>query len=148
MELLVIVAFCAASFGLIWFLKSRNTYQIPIESFKQQFLNADALKLKQVSTRDPFGEIERYQTLSVDVIHCIDKQGKPATVKSGPAIEIRFTDDNNRRTTFLFDLMRVDQTSVTGSISRLLPDMKKTIPLSAIRKIEIQKNLKKYRYVN
>jgi hypothetical protein len=140
--------YCAAIIGVILFLSSCKTYQIPVESFKEQFANSSTSELKTVATRDPYGGLTHYQTRLADVIYCIDKEGNPVKLQRSPSLEIRITDTNNKRRTFYFDLMRVDQTSVTGSISRLFPGWTKTIPLAAIKKVEIQDGKKKYSYVN
>ena len=124
-----------------------QTYTIPINDFKQQFSNFDSSNLKEVTTRGPMGDVVRYKTYPIEVIKCLDKEGNPVELKNSPSIEIRFTDINDKKTTFYFDLIRVDQMSVSGVQSRHMTWMQKTVPLNTLKKIEVQDGRKNYRYV-
>jgi hypothetical protein len=95
---------------------------------------------------DPWGFKSAYSTYPIDSIKCVDKNGKPFLLKNGPSIEIRFTDNNNKRNTFYFDRIFVVRDSITGYQSRIF-SIKKTIPLNTVKTIEIQDGQKKYRYV-
>jgi hypothetical protein len=77
-----------------------------------------------------------------------NKKGDPATLKNGPAIEIRITDTSKKRTIFYFDTIQFDGENITGSTSRFIKGMGKTIPLSTITKIEVQNGGKRFKYVN
>ena len=123
-----------------------ETYTIPVYSFKQQFQGMDSGRLKSVVTQSPFGGRSSYLIYPIDSILCIDKKGQPAVLMNGPAIEVRFTYGDHKKTVFYFDLMTVDSVSVTGVTSRIL-GVRKTIPLNSIEKIEVQNGRKKYRYV-
>lgn len=129
-------------------LSACKTYYIPVSSFKAQFAGLDSSKLKTVNTRSPFGGVAEYKTYPINVIECFDKKGNKFSLANGPAIEIRFTDTNNKKTVFFFDLMRVTDSTVTGSMSRIIPSLRKTIKLGAIKKIEVQNGGKKYQYIN
>ena len=121
---------------------------MPVDSFKQQFSGFDTSNLKEVATRGPMGDIVKYTTYPIDIIKCVDKNGKPVELKNSPSIEIRFTDDNNKRTLFYFDLLRVDNTSVSGVQSRHMTWIRKTIPISTVKTIEVQDGRKRFQYVN
>ena len=142
------ILFSVIIIGLIFFMSSCKTYYIPVDSFKQQFAGMDTSKLKEVTTRGPAGDKVRYKTFPIDFIKCVDKDGNPVELRNSPSLEIRFTDTNNKKTIFYFDLISVDKTYVRGVQSRFITSVKKTIPLSTIRTIEIQDGKKKFSYVN
>lgn len=133
--------------SLTLILSSCKMYYIPVDSFKQQMPSIETVNLKQVTTKDPWGHKETYSTYPIDSIKCFDKDGTPYKLKNSPSIEIRFTYDDNRRTTFYFDRIWVVKDSVTGIRPHFLI-MKKSIPLNTVKLIEVQDGHKKYRYVN
>ena len=132
---------------LIFFSSSCSTYIIPVNSFKQQFAGLDTSNMKEVTTQSPMGGRVKYKTYPINYIHAVDKNGKPVTLPNGPSIEIRFTDTSNKKTIFYFDLMRFDGANITGRQSRIISAFKKTIPINAVKKIEVQDGKKNYRYV-
>jgi len=142
------ILFSVIIIGLIFFLSSCKTYYIPLDSFKQQFAGMDTSKLKEVTTRGPMGDKVKYKTFPIDFIKCVDKNGNPIELQNSPSLEIRFTDTNNKKTIFYFDLISVDETYVRGVQSRFITSIKKTIPLNTIKTIEIQDGKKKFSYVN
>ncbi len=142
------ILFSIVVLGLVFFLSSCKTYYIPIASFKQQFAGMDSSKLREVTTRGPMGDKVKYKTFPIDFIKCIDKKGNPVELKNSPSLEIRFTDNNDKKTIFYFDLITVDETYVSGVQSRFITSIKKTIPLTTIKTIEIQDGKKKFSYVN
>jgi len=128
-------------------LTSCTTYFIPVDSFKEQLVGL--APTKEVTTRGPGGDKVKYMTYPITSIKCIDKSGSAYNLIISPAIEIRITyGDNNKRTNFYFDLIRINDTLVTGGQSRFIPSIKKTISLNSITKIEIQDGHKNFRYVN
>lgn len=133
--------------SLTLIISSCKMYYIPVDSFKQQMPSIETVNLKQVTTKDPWGHKETYSTYPIDSIKCFDKDGTTYKLKNSPSIEIRFTYDDNRRTTFYFDRIWVVKDSVTGIRSHFLI-MKKSIPLNTVKLIEVQDGHKKYRYVN
>lgn len=133
--------------GLLFSISSCKTYYIPVESFKQQFGVADTSKFKQVKTQGPMGDVAKYKAYPLDVIKCFDKNGNPVTLTNSPALEIRFTDIDNKKTTFYFDRIFVKGDSVQGGQSRFVPSLVKTIPLNKVKLIEIQDGGKKFKYV-
>jgi hypothetical protein len=141
------VSFSIIIVALIFSLSSCKTYYISVDSFKQQFAGMDSSKWKEVTTQGPLGGRVKYKTAPIDIIKCVDKNGNPVELKNGPSIEIRFTDTSNKRTIFYFDLISVNDAFVRGIQSRIIPSIRKTIPLNAIKKIEVQDGKKNYRYV-
>lgn len=100
-----------------------------------------------MTTEGPTGKKVKYRTYNIDVIHAVDKNGKPVILPAGPAIEMRITDASNKRSVVYFDLMRFDGKNIVASQSRLIPSIKKTIPISSVKTIEVQNGGKRFRYV-
>lgn len=126
---------------------SCKTYYIPVESFKQQFQAVNHLALKEVTVKGPAGDKVKYKTVPIEFINCTDDKGNPQVLKNSPSLEIRFTDSSNKRTIFYFDLISINDSSITGTQSRFIPSITKTILLTRIKKIEIQDGKKKFKYV-
>lgn len=123
-----------------------KTYYIPVADFRHMFAGKE--KTRTVETSSPFGGTTTYKTYAIDSIKCQDKKGNPMQLKNGPFIEMRVTRMNNRKTVLFFDLIDVTDSTVTGSKSRIISSLKKTIKISDIKKIEVQNGGKKYRYMN
>ena len=131
--------------GLTCLITSCTTYYIPVDSFKQQLSNQGNTKLKTVTTKNPWEGKKTYDTYSIDSVRCVDKAGNPFMLKNSSSLEIRFTDNKNKKTTFYFDRITATQDSITGYQSRIL-SITKTIPFNTIKTIEIQDGQKKYSY--
>jgi len=129
-------------------LSSCKTYFISVDSFRQQFTGLDSAGLRRVVTKSPYGIKSAYNTYPIDSILCVDKDGTKMVLKKSPSIEIRFTDISNKKTVFYFDLMVVHNDTVTGVRSRFIPSLKRSIPLSQVKTIEVQDGRKRYSYVN
>lgn len=127
-------------------LCSCKTYYIPVDSFKEQFAGMKQSEMKEVTVQGPVGERTTYKTFLQDSVDCLDKNGNPIRLEKLPSLEIRFTDSDNKKTIFYFDRIFVTDTSITGTYSRIL-GLEKTIPLTTIKKIELQDGRKNYRYV-
>jgi hypothetical protein len=132
--------------AVIFYLTSCKTYYIPVDSFREQFVGLEPSK--EVTTRGPGGDKVKYMTYPITSIKCVDKNGSAYNLTASPSLEIRFTYGNNQRTIFYFDLIRINDTLLTGGQSRFMPSIKKTISLNSIKKIDIQDGHKKFVYVN
>ena len=135
--LLVLIALC--------FIGCK-TYYIPVESFKSQFKDIDSTNLRLVYTRDPYGFISEYWANPIDYIKCEDKYHNPYELKNSPSIEIRFTENNNKRTIFYFDRIYLQDTLIIGDRSRFL-GLRKDISINNVKLIEVQDGHKNYKYV-
>lgn len=133
--------------GLVLFFTSCKTSYISVDSFKQQLSGFDSLDMREVTARGPLGERETYKTYPIDILHAVDKKGNPVNIPVSPSIEIRITDKANKKTIFYFDRIRFDGENITGSRSRIIPSIKKNIPVTSIKTIEVQDGKKNYRYV-
>ena len=80
---------------LILFFTSCKTYIIPVDSFKQQLSGFDSSNMREVTTQGPVGNRVTYKTYPIDIIHAVDKTGKPVTISNSPSIEVRITDTAN-----------------------------------------------------
>jgi len=107
----------------------------------------DTSNMREVTTQGPVGDRVKYKTYPIDFIQAVDKNGNPITIPNSPSIEIRFTDNSNKKTVFYFDLIRFDGENITGRQSRFMSNFKKTIPISSVKKIEVQNGKKSFKYV-
>ncbi len=123
-----------------------KTYYIPVESFTHQMKDIDSVELRTVYTKGPAGDVVSYKTYPIDYIKCVDKKNNPVELKNSPSIEIRFTDENNKRTIFYFDQIYIQDSTVIGDGSRFI-NYQKTIPLKEIKQIEVQDGRKNFKYV-
>lgn len=133
-------------FLVVFGLVSCKTYYIPIDSFKQQFKDIDLTELKMVNTRGPMGDVVSYKTYPIEYIKCVDKKNNPFELRNSPAIEIRFTEKNNKRTTLYFDQIFIQDSLIIGDGSRFI-NYQKVIPLNNIKVIEVQDGHKNFKYV-
>lgn len=128
-------------------ISSCKTYYIPIQSFNEQFKDIDSVELKTVNTKGPMGDIVTYKTYPIDYIKCVDKENNPFELKNSPSIEVRITDNNNKKTYLYFDQMYVQDSILKGDGSRFIY-YKKEIPIIDIKLIEVQDGQKKFEYVD
>lgn len=124
-----------------------KTYYIPVDSFKAQFEGIDSTKLRLVHTRGPAGDVVDYLANPIDYIKCIDKDNNPFELKNGPSIEIRFTENNNKRTIYYFDRVYLQDTLIIGDMSRFIR-YRKGISINNLKLIEVQDGHKNFKYVD
>src|SRR5574338_72115 len=132
--------------GLVLFLTSCKTYYIPVDSFKQQLSGFDSSNMREVTTQGPSGDRETYKAYPIDIIHAFDKSGNSVDIPNSPSIEVRITDMANKKSIFYFDLLQFDGENITGRQSRFITTIRKTIPISSIKTIEVQNGRKNFRY--
>jgi len=126
-------------------LTSCTTYYIPIDSFKEQFSDTRKYNMQKSKIRNPYGYIFTEETNSIDSIRCIDKNGNPKILTKKASLEIRFTENNNKKSIFYFDTIYLQDTLIYGQQSRFI-NAPKTISINDVKKIEIQDGHKKFRY--
>lgn len=131
---------------IVFGLFSCKTYYISIESFKEQFNEIDSTKLVIVNTRGPAGDIVQYPANPIKFIKCVDKKNNPFELKNSPSIEIRFTNNNNKRTIYYFDRVFLQDTLIIGDMSRFIR-YRKGISINDVKLIEIQDGHKNFKYV-
>jgi hypothetical protein len=133
--------------GLVFFFTSCKTYYIPVDSFKKQLSGFDSSNMREVTTRGPVGDRVTYKTYPIDIIRAVDKSGNPVNIPNSPAIEVRITDTANKKTILYFDLIRFDGENIIGGQSRFISSIKKAIPITSVKTIEVQNGRKNFRYV-
>ena len=111
---------------------SCSTYLIPVDSFKNQFGGMKETDMKEVVVQGPLGERTRYKTFPQDSVDCT-KKGQWIRLEKAPSLEIRFTNDHNKKTVYYFDRIFVTDTTVSGTYSRML-GFKKPFPLKQSKK--------------
>jgi uncharacterized protein (UPF0333 family) len=126
---------------------SCKTYYVPIDSFKAQFDGIDSTKLILVQTRGPAGDIVEYLANPLLYINCVDKNNNQYELKNSPSIEIRFTENNNKRTVFYFDRVYLHDTLICGVKSRFI-GLKDCISFHDLELIEVQDGRKNFKYVD
>lgn len=132
---------------LVFGVTGCKTYYIQVDSFRKQFAGFDTAGSKLVTTKSPWRIKQTYKTSPIDSILCVDKNGNNFVLKNSPSLEIRFTDNENKRTVFYFDRITVHNDTVTGVQSRIISAIKSSVPLNKVKTIEIQDGGKKYSYV-
>jgi hypothetical protein len=137
----------AILFVLAATLCSCATYLIPVDNLRAQFAGIDSTDFVNVSVRGPVGDRYHYLANPLRIINCFDKKNNPAELINSPSIEIRITNRDNKKAIFYFDRIFVSETSLYGVQSRFIPSITKKIPLSDIKKIEVQDGKKNFKYI-
>jgi hypothetical protein len=127
---------------------SCKTYQIPVDSFKEQFKAANGKPRRDVVVVGPVGERSTYATYQMKQINVVDKKGNKVALNVRPSLEARFTYGKGKHTTFYFDMIRFNGDTIDGGRSRFLPSLRKKIPISSVTRIDIQDGGKKFNYAN
>lgn len=137
-----------AGFSFLIFLGfiSCKTYYIPVENFRAQFQGIDSTKLKIVNTLGPAGDIVEYPANPIEFIKCVDKDNNPFELKNSPSIEIRFTENSNKRTIYYFDRVFLQDSLIIGDMSRFI-HYRKAISINNVKLIEVQDGHKNFKYV-
>jgi hypothetical protein len=134
-------------FMVLLMLTSCTKYYLTTDSLRNQFSQVDSINLRTVTVRGPAGERYNYLANPIDEIECIDKNGNAFRLPNSPSIEMRVTEANGKRTIFYFDRIFVTDSTLSGSQSRFISSISKTIKLKNIKKIEIQDGNKNFEYV-
>ena len=128
-------------------LSSCTTYIIPVESLKAQFSEIDSTDFVNVVVSGPVGGSYNYLANPIKSISCIDKHNNQVELINSPSIEMRVTENGNRKTIFYFDRIFVSKSYLYGVQSRFAPSITRTIPLKDITKIEVQDGKKNFKYI-
>jgi len=120
-----------------------KNYTITPDSLRQQLKNATPAEVRM---NGPLGETHNYRANNIHMIHCFDKNGQPAELPNGPAIESRITLANGRRKVMYFDRIELRNDTLIGHPSRFISTMEIRIPYSQIVKIEVQNGGKRMSY--
>ena len=139
--------------GILALLLSCKTYTIPVDSFREQMKESTSEKLKKVEINHPLiyslSSPKRnliYEANNIKSIIVVDKNGNNVKLENSPKLEMRITLKNGKRNILLFDTVIIKNDTLIGARSRIIQNLKRKIPLSAIEKIEIQDSGKVYKY--
>ena len=128
------------------FITSCKNYYIPKDSFIKQFGGIDSAKLRTVVVSGPMGSTLTYKANPINKIECVDKKGNAAQLSNGPSIETRLTINDKKRVVFYFDRVVIIDSVVYGVRSRFV-NMRTSIPIKDVTKIEVQDGHKKFSYL-
>jgi hypothetical protein len=123
-----------------------KTYYISLNSFKEQFSGIDSSNFRMVFTQGPLGDIVDYLANPIDSIQCTDKNNNPFVLENSPSLEIKFIDNKNKKTTFYFDRIIVQDTIITGYLAKSIIH-KKSISINNIKQIQIRDGRKDFNYI-
>ena len=125
-------------------LSSCKTYTVTSESFKEQFGYIDY----GTSTSTSISGSIHYNGSQIKKINVIDKNGEMQILDNSPALEMRITLINGKRSHFYFDSMQLKNDTLTGHKARFFPKAVVKVPFMNVVKIEIQESGKKIKYIN
>lgn len=133
---------------LLFCLWSCKTYTIPVDSFREQMINATQENMTEVEINNPltYGGSIRYDSNNIDKLIVYDKENNPLYLNNDPSIEMRVTHRNGKKYHFYFDTVFLFNESLKGSRSRFIGGLTRSIPLDSIVKIEVQDGRKKFDY--
>ena len=135
--------------GLVLIFVSCKTYTIQLESFEYQLVKAKSNQMSEVEINNPlfFGNL-KYAANNIKTVNVIDKKGNKLTIPNSPSLEMRLTHKNGKKFHFYFDTVNLENGILTGSRSRFIPSLTRSIPLDSIVKIELQEGGKNFKYKN
>ena len=119
------------------------TYTMMPEQLYSQVNNSERTKIGISSYNRIIGY---YISNGIKQVECTDRHGLAVSFPNSPKVEMRITDVNGKRHNFYFDTFILDDSTFTGLNSRILGTTR-SIKFSDIKKIEIQKGAKYYRYM-
>lgn len=128
---------------------SCKSYTIPINSFKEQLIEANSSTIKDATINNPLlsGTIT-YATNNLEGIIVINKSGARTYLKNSPSLEMRVTHKNNKKYHMYFDTVIIEDGLLKGARSRFIQGLNRQIPIDSILKIEVQEGRKKFKYQN
>ncbi len=132
-------------------LFSCKTYTITPESFKSQFANSSPKKTKEVEINNPVilpYSTTKYLSNDIKYLNVKDKNGNLFFMPNSPSLEMRVTDKKGKKFHFYFDTVTLENDTLKGGRSRIMPSITRGIPFSDIVKIEVQEGGKNYQYQN
>ena len=120
-------------------LTSCATYHLSTDSLVQQFANTQP---ERKYTYEPtlFFIPFSVNGNSLQTITCLDKNGKETTFDVTNRTSVRITLTDNSRTTFYFNTLLIQDSTISGSKTHFFEAHIRPIKLRDIAKIEIQKD--------
>lgn len=128
---------CFAAVSLL--LTGCATYHISTDSLVQQFANTKPEKKYIYSPTIPFIPFS-VNGNSLQTITVLDKNGKETVIPVTNRTSVRITRIDSSRTTFYFNTLLIQDSTISGSKTHFFEAHFKPIKLQEIAKIEIQKD--------
>lgn len=144
----VLLLLLVVAIGIVLVKIFATKYTISASGFKSLLSGMNDARLTEVTTRGPNRVILKYKIYPIDMISCYDKKGNAVLLKNSPALEIAFTDHDNKKTIFYFDTLRINGNIVTGSQSRFINNTHKSVDINTVSKIELQSIKKGFKYLS
>lgn len=141
--LILILVVAILVFARIIFSKK---YTISVSDLKALLSNMNESRLINVTASGPNNSVFSYMIYPIDIITCYDKKGNTAILKNNPGLEIQFTDMENKKKSFYFDTIRIQENIVSGNPSRFICSLTKAVDLNKVIKIELRNIKKGFKY--
>ena len=129
-------------FALILGFCSCKTYNVSVESFKKQITNQYDGNLDENdsnSTTFQYDKTKVYQAYGMDFISVKDKKGNPYNLEVLSGAQTKITLKNGKKYIFYLQSITLENDSIKGYKSYLF-NLKSSIPLNQVSKIELQKD--------
>lgn len=125
-----------------------KTYTIPVDSFKDQMVNATQDNMTSVEVNNPLFNTGHlcYSANAIEELKVWDKDGNALILNVSPAIEMRVTKSDGKKQVLYFDTVILENDTLKGSNSRFIQSLSKQIPISDIVTVEIQDGGKNFNY--
>jgi hypothetical protein len=116
------------------------TYHISTQSLVQQFADTQPEKKSVVLVVFPFFIPFSVNGNSLQTLKVLDKNGKEAVIPVTNRTSVRITRNDSSRTTFYFNTLLIQDSTITGSKTHFFEAHIKPMKLKDIAKIEVQKD--------
>lgn len=123
-------------------------YTFSVTEFKNLFSGMHDGMLINVEAVGPRQILLKYKMYPIDSVRCYDKKGNMVMLKNKPGLEIQFTSQQSGKTSIYFDTIRINGDIVTGSPSRYIGGIQKTIDLRTVESIELRNIKRAFKYKN
>lgn len=120
-----------------------RTYTITSDSLRAQLLNT---RQDTVRITGPLFEKHTYAANGIEMVQCVDKEGRSVKIPNSPSLEARITRVSGKRSTVYFDRIELWGDTLVGHNSRFISSMTVRIPFAEIRKVELQDSGKRFNY--
>lgn len=116
-------------------------------------MTADGLRMQLLNTRQdtvhitgPLFEKHTYAANGIDMVQCVDKEGRSVRIPNSPSLEARITRVSGKRSTVYFDRIELRGDTLVGHNSRFISSMTVRIPFNEIRKVVLQDGGKRFTF--
>ena len=122
------------------FLTGCATYHLSTQSLVQQFADTQPEKKYTVVVAFPFFIPFSVNGNSLRTLRVLDNNGKETVIPVTNRTSVRITRNDSSRTTFYFNTLLIQDSTITGSKTHFFEAHIKPMKLKDIAKIEVQKD--------